>query len=222
MQVEGRRLIDELGLQLLPGGFCLWGPTLLASDLLLGSAKAKSRPLDHQLLRCLSHTARETKASRIVLLGSLFSPNADPEGDLPGLLVPWRSELLEVEIAWVYAKAAPQWDQILDFLEISRIASGAKLGEAELLSVKEMPANSNGLSFVGGVRPFILSPKGKKAPAWGVKGLTIAFPSCGGATTKKEETADWDWSEELMPIPFPEPEGDPSAEEAVNAIGAAL
>ena len=222
MQVEGRRLIDELGLQLLPGGFCLWGPTLLASDPLLGSPRPKNLPSDHQLLRNISRTARENMASRIVLLGGLFGPSADPEGDLPGLLVPWRSELLEVEIAWVYPKPAPQWDQILDFLEISRIASGAKLGDAELLSPKSPVKPGGGLSFVGGQKPGVKSASGKKVAAWAVKGSSLIFPSCGGLVAKGAESSGWDWFEEVLPGLQHMPEVQLTEAESDLALGAAL
>lgn len=222
MQVEGRRLIEELGMQLLPGGFCLWGPTLLASDPLLGSPRTKNLPSDHQLLRNISRTAREYMASRIVLLGGLFGASADPEGDLPGLLVPWRSELLEVEIAWVYPKPAHQWDQILDFLEISRIASGAKLGDAELISPKSAFRAGKDLSFVGGQKPFIRSAAGKKVAAWAVKERALVFPSCGGSVSKSSEMPDWDWCQEVEPLLLPLLEVQPSDAESDLALEAAL
>lgn len=196
---------ERLSLQFLPGGFCLWGPTLLASDLLLGRAKSSSRTTDHQLLRALSHAAREAHASRIVLLGSLFGPGAEPDGDLPGLLVPWRSELLETEIAWVYPKAAVQWDQILDFLEISRIASGAKLGEVQLVSSRKLSQGSQTASFIGGLKPAMKLANGRLAPAWSGLEEALVFPSCSRSTAKSAMDFDWDWQEEALPLSMPEP-----------------
>ncbi len=203
IQVQGQQLLEELGLTLLPGGFCSWGPTLLASDPLLGAAKTKDHPTDQQILKSLSLSLRQTGASRLVFLGSLFGPSADPKGDLPGLLVPWRSEILEIEIAWVYPKAAPEWDQILDFLEISRVASGAKLGDAELISAKSLPKSWKAFSFIGGLKPSLATNHNKKKPAWAAKNGAFILPSCRGVIAKTLEKAALDWAIEWEPYTFP-------------------
>lgn len=193
-------MIEEAGLKLFPGGCCLLGPTLLVADPLLGSASSKRLLSDHHILRTLSLTLRQTEAVRLVILGNLFASKADSAGDLPGLLVPWRGEILDVEIAWVYAKPEPKWDQILDFLEVSRIATGAKLGGIELLSAKGLPVKYPNPALIGGLKPWVKGEKDKKSAAWATYQQGLVLPSCRGAFSKSAETYAWDWTEAWQPL----------------------
>lgn len=182
-------LIDSLGVELLPGGLCQWGPTLLAADPCLGGRQPKGSS-DLQILKRLSLTVRERDCSRLVILGKLFSNSADPDGDLPGLLVTWRSELLETEIIWVYPKALPAWSGILDFLELKVAPSGCTLGEAELISAASIKNPLRLPAFVGGVRPSHSQGGQAASKAWWASESFVALPPLGGAAQLKTPPDD--------------------------------
>ena len=190
-------LIDSLGVELLPGGLCQWGPTLLAADLCLGGRQPKGTS-DLLILKRISVAVRERDCSRLVILGKLFSNSADPDGDLPGLLVTWRSELLETEIIWVYPKALPAWSGILDFLEVKVAPSGCTLGEAELVSSSTLREGLRLPAFIGGLRPALGEPDQALVKAWWASESFIALPALGGSAQLKP--APFDPSIAVLPV----------------------
>lgn len=182
-------LIDALGVELLPGGLCQWGPTLLASDLCLGGRHPKGSS-DLQILKRVSLLVRERDCTRLVILGKLFANSADPDGDLPGLLVPWKSELLETEIIWVYPKAMPAWSGILEFLEVKVAPSGCTLGEAELISSAAISEPLRLPAFIGGLRPGAAPDQQPVEKAWWASASFVALPCQGGTAPLKPAPGD--------------------------------
>lgn len=197
-RMERDSLIERLGLQLIPGGCCQWGPTLLASDLLLGGPHPKGIS-DQALLAGLSHALRDRQCARLVLLGRLFAKSADPHGDLPGLLVSWRSEILEADIIWVFPEPLTKWTGILEFLEVKPAPSGSMLGEAELLS---SPLALSGLrhpTFIGGSAPKSEAASGKNCLMGWTSSECLILPSLGG----KAKTASAPKGLDLSPVFWP-------------------
>lgn len=199
-------LIEKLGLNLIPGGFCQWGPTLLASDLLLGGQHPKGVS-DQSLLSGLSIALRDRQCSRLVILGRLFAKSADPDGDLPGLLVAWRSEILEAEIIWIFPEPLPAWSGILDFLEIKPAQSGSMLGEVELLSNPKVLVESRQPTFIGGT-----APKGGEPSRWdSLAGWTysdcLILPSLGGKPKIASQAPSLELTQAAWPSDSP-PSGD--------------
>lgn len=177
--MKSESLIEKLGLNLIPGGFCQWGPTLLASDLLLGGSHPKGVS-DQSLLSGLSIALRDRQCSRLVILGRLLAKSADPDGDLPGLLVPWRSEILDAEVIWVFSEPLPAWSGILDFLEIRPAPSGSMLGEAELLSNPKAIVEFRQPTFIGGTVPKEAEANTRDTLAGWTSGDCLILPSLGG------------------------------------------
>lgn len=192
------KLIEKLGLQLVPGGFCQWGPTLLASDLLLGGPHPKG-VTDQSLLSSLSIALRNNQCSRLVILGRLFAKAADPAEDLPGLLVAWRSELLEAEIIWVFPEPFPAWSGILDFLEVKPAPSGSMLGEVELISTPKLLAASRMPAFIGGASPKQGEANGRTCLLGWASEDSLILPSIGGKPKPASTSAEVNFVAVLWP-----------------------